>query len=205
MNIFDELNNKQNDEYQELATKIADNSTFNIKIIGNHIADLMSYFEGIKYVYVLSRYYAINEKTIDKKCFNVVIKAKDCEPYYYSEPDFTKTNPIIFNITRNGKRRTKKFYSIENGLLTFNINCQNYLYIEEFIQKLINYRINNNTKEVSQETILECQKEILSKYYEEIAANYEKVYNERKEIELAALQRDYEEQQMKLAKIIGSR
>lgn len=141
---------------------IVNNSNFNLNMIGNFLSKLLSVTQGREYEFKCTTNYI---ETIvyqspfprSEKCFyNVyyLIPKLSLEPpreekitYGVEEPFFDKNSEIIVlkkeNI--NNKNNNICFYN-KNG--NKSINTKNIDVVYQFINELINYRIDNNVDEI---------------------------------------------------------
>lgn len=134
-------------------------STFDSKMIGNILEKLVSVFEGEEYSYQETTYKTIKhydpvfnrvEDEIDKK-IKIIIK-NDCKSNSY---DY-KSSPI-HQFVADGKAiiLSEKEYELDSQLTFYNSNRRRdnvenvirygkFNYVKEFMDEVINFRINNN-------------------------------------------------------------
>ena len=160
--------------------KIEEYSTFNRKDISYILADLLSIFEGKKYIVSHMSYHPENGSPAQVQDILVIIYKNNLEKInainHISERYFyhlIKTNKIIL---LDGKfsvcmPEILKFYKFETGTINQNISFRSYTYLKEFIDMVINYRIENNIEIITEEELEDLKNQFILSNREKIENN----------------------------------
>lgn len=178
--------NNNSELLNKYASYIKMYSTFNGKLIGNILAYLVKVFDGIDLVYESGNhiYYVIEGGwwgAYEREIFNtlkMLVKKEDLNPKHeYTDrngKDYIKklessSRAIIIEdatpISRfelNIDEEDIMFYSIENGKIFFTSSFDNYSYLKDFIDLVINYRFSNKKEAIKKEELMQLLKEFIS-------------------------------------------
>ena len=150
------------EEIHNYCKKIEDFSTFNRNDVSYILADLVSIFEGKKYVVSQMSYHPEKSSPAQVQDILVIIEEENLEK-------INATNHIseryLHHLLKYGKivmldpkfslckPEVLKFYKYETGTINHNINFKNYQYLKDFIDFIINYRLEYNKSEISEEEL----------------------------------------------------
>ena len=177
-NFQTELNN-----YAHLITKY---STFDENLIGCAIAKLISIIENKIFIYrdVLNKYNKRIHGSIDSWDEERQTKASiivDSDKYdNYSEYE-SKLNELVLNgkaiiLSESNQYAYKNsnitFFTLNKEHIVCNINLENFNYIKDFINQLVQYRFERKLDTFSKNDMIICMQIFLSKYKEKILQNY---------------------------------
>ncbi len=161
---------------------VVDNSSLDVNFIGNHIANLMSRYEGVSYTFQESTYTTLKPTIWDKVKARVnehvliVIQDKEIEEEYEKSP-FKEFKDLI-NLEK--KQKVLILYRSnykDNGVINFyssdfettepyikeTVNFNGFDYVKDFVDRVISYRLDNTVLFIPDNAIEEIKGKILSK------------------------------------------
>ena len=177
------------DEYDSLVTKY---STFNVDLIGNAIAKLITTISGKKFLYktVVDKYQKRVHGPIDswdeitKREAKIIVDSNKAQNVYdnsYAD-GYEKYASEIDQLVEDGNAillssgncipKSIPFLTSKNGEISFNINFDNYEYIKDFIMELVQYRFQRKIDKISETEIDLCVKRFIKKSEETIIQNH---------------------------------
>lgn len=182
-------------EYCKLIEKY---STFNSIYIAYILAELISVFEGKKYIISEMSYHPEKGSPAQVQDILVIIEEKNLEKInainHISERYFyhlIKTKKIILVDSKYSlyMPETIKFYKFETGTINQNISLRGYTYLKDYIDMVINYRIENNKSEITDEELEKLKNQFILYNKEKIESNLKL----NAEIDLINYQKEVEE------------
>ena len=177
------------DKYDSLVTKY---STFNVDLIGNAIAKLITTISGKKFLYktVVDKYQKRVHGPIDswdeitKREAKIIVDSNKAQNVYdnsYAD-GYEKYASEIDQLVEDGYAillssgncipKSIPFLTSKNGEISFNINFDNYEYIKDFIMELVQYRFQRKIDKISETEIDLCVKRFIKKSEETIIQNH---------------------------------
>lgn len=176
-------------------------SNFNASDIGHILANLISIFEGINYVYQEEEYskkdvvqYILDSDEIERKVYLKIIVAEEDKPTYYTEE-------IINSLVEQGKAIVLSDSQTRNKRLSFYkaamtteslkqcVDFTNFAYAKEFIDEVISHRIGDtisdiprieaDIKDISYQELERMSQEFIGSKKEQILAHYQEVEAKR--------------------------
>ncbi len=167
--------------------KLQSFSTFDNRIIGNILEKLVSVFEGEEYCYQETffktkkpEFYLFDkdEPEINKKV-RIIINS-DCQKNNYDHK-FNNLNFLVDNdkaiILEEDDDSLEPQISFnhyfENNNIDNEIKSDKFNYVKEFIEKVINFKIDNNLKNIKEKELNILLKEFLMKNADLIETNYQ--------------------------------
>ena len=154
-----DLINKQIGEIRNYQNSICQYSVFNITDLAKILCYLLSFKENEEFVYriVSNKVKIIKDnnsvKYLKDKIFKeqILVKKLKAQDYYESKY-FTDPLEILVNdgdcliLGKERKHQDYKVYTLINDSLVCNINYGKYLYLKDFLDNVIYYRIQNHLK-----------------------------------------------------------
>lgn len=205
--VQDKIDSK-NGEIDDLCELVARYSWFD-GVFSQTLADLMTTFEGRSYVYQTAEYKYT--EGMGARCKDVVgfadfiILADSVQKNYWYSGECT-LDDLVANgqaILLNKRRSLSSpsnycFYEadLKKHLLDSKVKLDKFGYVEEFVNRVIEYRINNKEKEISPDTIVEIEADFLRDKEEEIRINF----NIRQNEDQSLLEKRREERKNQLEK-----
>lgn len=204
--IYKKINDskKQIKIYSE---RIMEFSTFNSAVIGKILAYLMTVYEGEEYCYQETIHHTTKTENcifdritydIDKK-IKIIIKLDEKRYEYFKyENLYEKVVEGLMIILEQNENRLSddiifKIVDSQKNGITDNVNYGEFGYVREFINYLIDFRINNDKFNISEKEINELLKVFLESKKDKIEANY-KLRLKEKEKELKQKQKQFYKQ-----------
>lgn len=198
-NKIDEKNNQIDD----MCEKIARYSWFGRYFV-QILADLMTIFEGRQYVYQKAEY----KKNKEYRYVDVIVLDSCLKQQYSDEEDET-----LDSLVDNGKMLLLEYsylqtfpvefcfyeFDSKNHSLVSKVKLDSFKYIEEFINRLIEWKINNYDNPISPDIIDELEIQFLRDKEETIRLNY----NIRTNEERSAFETHCQERKEKLDKMLS--
>lgn len=180
-------------DIHEYCKKIEEYSTFYCNDISYILADLVSVFEGKKYVVSQMSYHPEKSSPARVQDILVIIEKTNLEKInntnYITERylyHLLKTGKIImldhkFSLCKSD---VLKFYKYETGTINQNINFKSYQYLKTFIDFVINCRLEYNKTEISEEELEVLKNQFITinkeRIEKQLEANAEKDINDYK-------------------------
>lgn len=209
----DEINEKNN-KIDDMCERVARSSWFD-GTFAHLLADLMTTFEGRKYVYQKVEYACEDTEVLafDRISKNAtkyvdVIALEDEIPKYYPSKgvdslnyQITKGKLVLLNTRTNTSASTDFcFYEADkfNHSLSSKIDLEKFAYIEHFVNRVIDWKVNNSGKEISLDQLKEMEVQFLRDNEEMIKLNY----NTRENEDRSVLEKRREERNAKLSKML---
>ena len=175
MNCFEELKNKNGQEYIDLVNLIVKKSKFDVDNLGNYVAHFLSLFYGEEFVYVTGysniKDFLIVYKFVAKKKDKVeFLTIQNVNRLYYDD-DVT----ILGVYKNNTKKKCVNLYDFEDNELLENGKFTGIA--KEFINNLINIKVQGGV--CNPETVINTEYKLFNKYLKN-DINNEKVLKLRK-------------------------
>ena len=168
-----------NKKIDECLFEIENCSTFDSSIIIPIITNLVSIFEGEKYISQLYYFKTDKEsKNIIMIISELYLKNNYNERYLYSL--VKKGNAIIIETDEYCNDTIKFYKSDQLHRINQCVNFKNFPYVKEFIDYLIDYKTKNNMLNLSKEIIICLEAEFIKSKLEQIKYNYDKKDEESK-------------------------
>lgn len=166
-----EVDNSQ-DDYE---FKVINNSTLDIEILGKYIAEIMSLYEGKKYCYQKSTM-LIPYTDIENVIYLVVDENYKCDFYVDTEDRYSLNsvkkvpeNGIVFSTYMS----QVNFYRInEDANLISTVSFEKFPYVQEFINYIIKYRIDNLGRDLTDEILEDLKLNFVYVNLEDICARH---------------------------------
>ena len=176
--------NIYNNKIENILNDINEYSTFHVSEIKYAILDLIKIFTGENYE-VQETYYHIKPKSlIETEDILIYVKSNLKEVNDYSFIKFHSllkhNNALVFKYIDHSNRYIK-FYDVYDKNIKQTIKFGKFTFIKDFIDELIQYKINYNTNEISEEEIDEIKINFIKSRLGEINDNYNKLYLKEKE------------------------
>ena len=197
MDYFKELENKNNDEYFDLANLIVSKSKFNVDKLGEYVANFLTLFYGEKFIYVIGRC-NVNDRNM---VYKYVARRKDKVEYLNIETvnKIYKDEEIaILDISKNGKNNITEIYTLEDDMLYENGKLTPI--VKEFINNLIEIKINGGVCNLN--SVTDVSYKLLTKYYKQVKENYNLLFESKKEKLLNELNHQFQEKYYELNLIL---
>lgn len=208
------------EKYDDFCKVIASYSKFDDKVIGLVLADLISIFEGTPYVYQEADYnstqvqrlaFDFNETKVQTRLKLVV--AEECKTNSYSDSSNNPTmlskdgKALILADEAHGWKSSITFYYANpfQHELRENVNFERFLYVKEFIDILISYKIENKTDRISQEILSQLEREFIASRVEQIEERYRLVEQQKEEQMKLQLKKECENRQLRLNKVLNKK
>jgi len=137
-------------------------STFNRRDISYILADLVSVFEGKKYIVSQMSYHPEKGSPAQVQDVLVIIEKSNYEKI--KDKNYLEER-YLYHLIKNYKiivldakfslcmPETIKFFKFETGTINQNISLRGYDYLKEYINMVINYRLENNIEEITEEEL----------------------------------------------------
>lgn len=209
---------ENNEAYDNFCKLIASYSIFDDIVIGRVLADLISIFEGVPFVYQEADYNSSQVKHFTFDCEEMraqhrlkIIIAEECKAYSYSDdiknPKLLAKNgkALILADEAHGWKSNIKFYyanTYEHSLKQL-VNFENFSYVKDFIDYLISYKIENKVTKISHDCLSQLEREFISSRVEQIEKNYRIMEKEKEEQIRMQLKKEFEDCQLRLKRILG--
>lgn len=166
-----EVDNSQHD-YE---FKVINNSTLDIEILGKYIAEIMSLYEGKTYCYQKSTM-LIPYTDIENVIYLVVDENYKCDFYVDTEDRYSLNsvkkvpeNGIVFSTCMS----QVNFYRInEDANLISTVSFEKFPYVQEFINYIIKYRIDNLGRDLTDEILEDLKLNFVYDNLEDICARH---------------------------------
>ena len=181
-------------EYCRLIDKY---SAFNRRDISYILADLVSVFEGKKYIVSQMSYHPEKGSPAQVQDVLVIIEKSNFEKI--KDKNYLEER-YLYHLIKNYKiivldakfslcmPEILKFYKFETGTINQNIRLRGYEYLKEFIDMVINYRLEKNIDEITEDELENLKNQFILSNIEQIENNLYinaemDMINNKKEIE----------------------
>lgn len=185
-------------EWEHYKKQLENYSTFDSKMIGNILEKLVSLVEGEDYSFQKASHdtYEYESTVFGSECFKVnkkllmIVKGNQKQEHYYDysaeenevEELIEKHNAILLadNIYSYDKRI--RFYTVNDGSVRSLIDFNNFSYIKEFIDIVVQYRFDNSLDKITEIELLELMRQFVLDKKELIEDKYKKRAKEKQEM-----------------------
>ena len=176
---------KELTDFEQLIYKY---SSFNSKLIGRILAQLISLIEGEKYSYQQATHDTTEARSTPYggETFKVqnnilmIVRGTQSKGNYY---DFGDYDNAIGNLVKSGKaillsgngyRDDTKitFYYVKSGKINCSVDFGRFNYAKEFIDIVMQYRFQNGIEKIDEKDLLLCMSSFVSSNKELITSNY---------------------------------
>lgn len=180
-------------EYDSLVSKY---STFNGKMIGNAIKELISLIECEDFTYMVATHifkrrvhgpidsWEENDFTNAKM---IIRKEKTSNAYESPSQETSELarlvnegNALLFSEERiNVHNDNITFYSSTNGKVESLVNYGKFGYIKDFVDKVIQFRFERNLEKITENDLVTLMQEFLSGFREKVIKNFSSKFDEK--------------------------
>lgn len=180
-------------EYEDCKKLLKKYSTFDYKMIGSVIAELMSIVEGEEYSYqeAVHETYCREATVFGSESFPVKTRVLMSVKSNYKEThfhDYDDENNEVNRLVRDGHALVlaeEKHFSKNtinfNGIFATHVDYDKFPYVKEFINSVVQYRYEFNLDEISKKDLLSLMNKFILSKKELIKENYAKRMLERQE------------------------
>lgn len=195
-------------------------STFDSKMIGNILERLVSLVEGEEYSYQKASHdtYEYETTVFGSECFNVnkkllmIVKGNQKQAHYYNHSAeenvvkrlISKHNAILLADNTYSYDKSIKFYTFNDGKVISLIDFNNFSYIKEFIDIVVQHRFDKSLDKITEIELLALMRQFILDKKELIENNYKKRALEKQEMltkqlleEQERLNKQYKDEQLR--------
>ena len=192
---------------------IEEHSKFNLKDIGIIIASLMSIYEGEEFL-VEEVSYQIDKGALSYSALLVANKKKyeclkDKNVIFKKDIDNLIKNHFAIKLLDNAPFLWEflviPFYKVDfMNRIQQNVNFKKFTYVKDFIEYVIDYRIENNIGKISLEKLRELENRFICCNAEQIEEYHKQIEEKKKESFEISLEHDRKVRKRKLQKILDN-
>lgn len=216
--VYEEIG-KAEKQIEDYCKKIEFFSTFDAKVIGEILEQLLTIFEGEEYYFEEAEYYTkrIKHCVFDRieidvdESVRMIIKAeyKNSDSKYNSR--FTNIIDLVYNghaiVLQEEDNKPSSNISFNclndrNNGINSDVLYGRFNYVKEFIDCVIDYRINNNIANMNKDDLHELLVQFLAERKDSIEANYQQRLQEKQESLKQQLEDSQNQYSAQLKKII---
>lgn len=207
-------------EWEHYKKQLEKYSTFDSKIIGNILEKMISLIEGEEYSFQKASHdtYEYETTVFGSECFNVnkkllmIVKGNQKQAHYYdysAEENvvkrlISKHNAILLTDNTHSYDKSIKFCTFNDGKVISLIDFNNFSYIKEFIDVVVQHRFDNSLDKITEIELLELMRQFVLDKKELIESNYKKRAIENQEMlnkqlleEQESLNKQYKDEQLR--------